>query len=27
MEPYVPLGVPENIIPVIIGYKSKIEHS
>ena len=27
MEPYVPLGVPENVLPVIIGIKNKIEHS
>ena len=27
MEPYVPLGVPENVLPVIIGLKNKIEHS
>lgn len=27
MEPYVPLGVPENLIPVILGVKNKIEHS
>ena len=27
MEPYVPLGVPENVLPVIIGLKNKLEHS
>ncbi len=26
-QPYVPYGVPENVLPVIEGLKNKIEHS
>ncbi len=26
-QPYVPIGVPENVLPVIEGLKNKIEHS